>query len=71
MAEVRNDVPASLGLSQEQINRLSENFRNQLVAAMGGRQEQAQAQTQTQTLVRARPQVVVQSEEVGQVVEVR
>jgi hypothetical protein len=69
MAEVRIEVPAELGLSQEQINQLTENFRNQLVGAMGGQEAQT-AQT-AQTLVRARPQSVGQSQVVRQVREIR
>lgn len=69
MAEIRIEVPADLGLSQEEIAQLSENFRSQVVGIVGSRQ--------AGTVVRARPQSVAQAQlqsqaqDVNQTVEVR
>lgn len=69
---IRIEIPASLGLSDDDINRLSEAFRTQLAGTMN-----SSTQSQAQPGVRARPQTVVQSrpqttiKEVPQVVEVK
>ena len=39
-AEVQIGIPASLGLSQEQITQLTERFQSQLVESLQGRQQE-------------------------------
>jgi hypothetical protein len=68
MSEIRIEIPASLGLSDDDVNKLTEAFRSQVIGVVSGTPV-------TQASVRARPQIVSQSklvpQTVGQVVEVR
>jgi hypothetical protein len=61
MSEIRIEIPAELGLSDDDVNRLSEAFRNQVAGTVTGTQA-------TQSNVRARPQIVSQTKSVPQTV---
>jgi hypothetical protein len=69
MSDIRIEIPASLGLSSDDIERLTEAFRNQIVGTINA--------TLAGTAVTARPQTVIQSKaestvkEVGKTVELR
>ena len=68
MSEIRIEIPSSLGLSDDEVSRLTEAFRNQVAGTISGTQA-------SQSGVRARPQIVskaqAQQQTVSQVVEVR
>ncbi len=59
MADIEVKIPKSLGLSDDQLNRLEQSFQNQIVEAMTG--------SKAESLVVARPQTV----QVPQVVSIR
>ena len=54
MSEIRIEIPASLGLSDDDVNRLSEAFRNQFVGMVSGTQA-------SQAGVRTRPATILKS----------
>ena len=61
MSEIRVEIPASLGLSDDEVTRLREAFRNQVAGVLSGTQA-------TQAGVRARPQLVSKAQLVPQTV---
>lgn len=69
MSEVTITIPASLGLSDDDVSKLTEAFRSQLTGTMNSTQTTTGARARPQTVVQSRPQTSIK--EVGQVVEVK
>src|SRR5271169_5318443 len=69
MSEIRIEIPASLGLSDDEVNKLTEAFRNQVVGAVNSTQARTGVQARPQSVVQSRPQSSIK--EMSQVVEVR
>ncbi len=69
MSEIRIEIPASLGLSSEDVDKLSEAFKNQVVGMVSSAQAQTGVSLRPQTVVQSRPQTTIK--EMSQVVEVK